>query len=72
MERMIADIKRDTSEDAEVVAQGGKGKTSNGNRNPNGNTTGDRDGSLAVPRAVVEEALKVTRECLDAVCEIDT
>ncbi|KAI5864622.1 hypothetical protein GGS23DRAFT_595341 [Durotheca rogersii] len=29
------------------------------------------DGSLAVPPAVVEAVLKVTRECLEAVCEVD-
>lgn len=27
--------------------------------------------SLAVPRAVVDEGLKVTRECLELVCEIE-
>ncbi|GAB1320412.1 hypothetical protein MFIFM68171_10622 [Madurella fahalii] len=27
--------------------------------------------SLAVPESVVDEALKVTRECLDTVCELD-
>ncbi|KAK4115313.1 hypothetical protein N656DRAFT_704297 [Canariomyces notabilis] len=27
--------------------------------------------SLAVPQAVVDEALKVTRECLDTVCELE-
>lgn len=29
------------------------------------------EGSLAVPRAVVEEGLRVTRECLEVVCEVD-
>lgn len=29
------------------------------------------EGSLAVPQAVIEEALKVTRESLEMVCEIE-
>jgi len=41
------------------------GSTSNGNGSGSGGTT------LAVPQSVIDEALAVTRESLEAVCEID-
>jgi hypothetical protein len=48
------------------------GKKSEGtNGATNGNNNNNARPSLAVPQSVVDEALKVTRECLDAVCEID-
>ncbi|KAI0115311.1 hypothetical protein F4814DRAFT_449144 [Daldinia grandis] len=34
-------------------------------------TTTTTDGSLAIPQAVVDAVLKVARECLDTVCEVD-
>ncbi|KAK6950448.1 hypothetical protein Daesc_008776 [Daldinia eschscholtzii] len=46
----------------------------NGNNKANGTTTATTtttDGSLAVPQAVVDAVLKVARECLDTVCEVD-
>jgi len=48
--------------------------TKSANGTTNGTTGGGGDGagnSLAVPSAVVEAVLKVTRESLEAVCEID-
>ncbi|KAI1107252.1 hypothetical protein F4804DRAFT_221393 [Jackrogersella minutella] len=45
---------------------GGGGGTTNG-----ATTTAAGDGSLALPQAVVDAVLKVTRECLESVCEID-
>ncbi|KAI2639876.1 hypothetical protein GGS26DRAFT_542164 [Hypomontagnella submonticulosa] len=50
------------------------------NGNGNGNKAGGVNGStssndpsanLAIPQAVVDAVLKVTRECLDSVCEVD-
>ncbi|KAK0630590.1 hypothetical protein B0T17DRAFT_486374 [Bombardia bombarda] len=58
----------------DAVAVNGK-KTTNGaaaaaagesNGNSNGSTL-----SLAVPQSVIDEALKITRESLEAVCDID-
>ncbi|KAI1808529.1 hypothetical protein F4811DRAFT_548916 [Daldinia bambusicola] len=50
----------------------------NGNAKTNGNsnsasatTSSSTDGSLAVPQAVVDAVLKVARECLESVCEVD-
>ncbi|POR36073.1 Uncharacterized protein TPAR_03739 [Tolypocladium paradoxum] len=52
----------------------------NGSKTPNGDAsrkvngtaaTAAGGGSLALPEAVIEEALRVARESLDAVCEID-
>ncbi|KAI1661938.1 hypothetical protein F4813DRAFT_177273 [Daldinia decipiens] len=45
----------------------GSSKT-NGASTTNTNTT---DGTLAIPQAVVDAVLKVARECLDTVCEVD-
>jgi hypothetical protein len=45
------------------------GDATNGAATINGNAS-DRP-SLAIPQTVVDEALKVTRDCLDSVCEID-
>ncbi|KAI1484291.1 hypothetical protein K445DRAFT_80250 [Daldinia sp. EC12] len=53
------------------------GNNNNGNSKANGTTatttttTTTSDGSLAVPQAVVDAVLKVARECLDTVCEVD-
>ncbi|KAI1457720.1 hypothetical protein F4805DRAFT_427092 [Annulohypoxylon moriforme] len=49
--------------------------TSNGNSN-NGSSAGagaggSGDNNLAVPQAVVDAVLKLTRECLESVCEVD-
>jgi hypothetical protein len=42
----------------------------NGKKTEGTNGTGARP-NLAIPQAVVDEALKATRECLESVCEID-
>ncbi|KAI1777705.1 hypothetical protein F4818DRAFT_439035 [Hypoxylon cercidicola] len=50
------------------------GSSTNGNGNKNGSASdggGGGGGSLALPEAVVDAVLKVTRDCLDAVCEVD-
>ncbi|KAK1242606.1 hypothetical protein MKX08_005418 [Trichoderma sp. CBMAI-0020] len=47
--------------------------TTNGNgdtKKPNGTPASDKP-PLAIPTSVIEEALRITRECLDSVCEIE-
>ena len=36
-----------------------------------GRAGGIKRANLAVPKAVIEEGIRVTRECLELVCEID-
>ncbi|KAI0377795.1 hypothetical protein F5Y04DRAFT_169691 [Hypomontagnella monticulosa] len=48
--------------------------SANGNSNgtsKNGTADANGNASLAIPQAVVEAVLKVTRECLESVCEVD-
>ncbi|KAI9730177.1 MAG: hypothetical protein M1818_008271 [Claussenomyces sp. TS43310] len=93
MERVLADIRRDTESAAAAErgtgAERKDGRTpepitsngaaaaaaaaSNGRENEPGNIGGSASGdeSLAVPRAVVDDGVRVTRECLDLVCEIE-
>ncbi|KAK4157102.1 hypothetical protein C8A00DRAFT_29958 [Chaetomidium leptoderma] len=47
------------------------GTTTNNNNNGTTTTSAGSRPSLAIPQTVVDEALKVTRDCLDAVCEMD-
>ncbi|OTB07168.1 hypothetical protein M426DRAFT_20226 [Hypoxylon sp. CI-4A] len=54
------------------------GASTNGSNKVNGNSTtttmttsGSTDGSLALPQAVIDAVLKVTRESLESVCEVD-
>jgi hypothetical protein len=54
-----------TSEENGTTANGKKSDGTNGT-----NGTSARP-SLAVPQTVVDEALKITRECLESVCEVD-
>jgi len=37
----------------------------------NGAGTGQRTTGLAVPQTVIEEGVRITRECLEQVCEVD-
>ncbi|RDA93628.1 hypothetical protein CP533_6187 [Ophiocordyceps camponoti-saundersi (nom. inval.)] len=46
------------------AAPNGESKASNGGTSPS-------DLCLALPESVVEEALRVTMECLDAICEVE-
>ncbi|KAK4252386.1 hypothetical protein C7999DRAFT_27115 [Corynascus novoguineensis] len=56
-----------TEENGTPVANGKKAET-NGTK---GNAATAARPSLAVPQTIVDEALKVTRECLESVCEIE-
>lgn len=77
---MVDDVRQDTALAPSSTTANGNGEaaTTNGATNGKGTTTnGNRGGvadlkpSLAVPQSVVEEALKVTRECLDQLCDIE-
>jgi len=68
MSRVLDDIRRDTELQRRSDASG--------NINGNGikakvNGTASAAESLALPKTVVEEGVRVTRECLELVCEVD-
>ncbi|GAO14124.1 uncharacterized protein UV8b_06522 [Ustilaginoidea virens] len=67
--RRVVDDVREASASA-ACPNGDAAAKVNGNGNGNGNGPAER-ANLAVPDAVVEEALRVTRESLEAVCEMD-
>ncbi|KAK4137799.1 hypothetical protein BT67DRAFT_453999 [Trichocladium antarcticum] len=85
LRRVIEDVRQDTalgpsaangassSEESGGGVVNGSKKTdaANGNASNGAAGHGSNRPSLAVPQSVVEEALKVTRESLDTVCEID-
>lgn len=85
LRRVIEDVRQDTAlspntakavngtgsaEEGSGGVNGKKAEGTNGATN-NGTAAGTGRPSLAVPDSVVDEALKVTRECLDTVCELD-
>jgi hypothetical protein len=55
---------------SEENGAGVNGKKSDGTNGTSSNGAGARP-SLAIPQSVIDEALKVTRDCLDTVCDID-
>ncbi|KAK4123514.1 hypothetical protein N657DRAFT_645069 [Parathielavia appendiculata] len=87
LRRVLEDVRQDTALAPSSASANGtasksmNGKTSeeNGAVTVNGKKSDATNGansasarpSLAVPQTVVDEALKITRECLDSVCEID-
>jgi hypothetical protein len=84
LRRVIEDVRQDTAlgPNPNKAVNGGtssseEGSTVNGKKTDGGTNGNANNGvasnrpSLAVPQSVVEEALKVTRESLDTVCEMD-
>ncbi|KAL2168296.1 hypothetical protein VTG60DRAFT_161 [Thermothelomyces hinnuleus] len=85
MRRVLEDVREDTALGPSANNTNGSSKpATNGATEENGTPLangkkGDSNGtngaaarqSLAVPQTVVDEALRITRECLDLVCEID-
>ncbi|KAM7194990.1 hypothetical protein V8F20_007716 [Naviculisporaceae sp. PSN 640] len=83
LRRVMEDIRHDTALGGGLAAKasntngtaevnGSNKKSANGESASNGTSAGGPGApSLAVPQAVVEDAIKVTRECLEMVCEID-
>ena len=61
--RRILDDVREASSKSKATTNGDAGA-----KKVNGSSS---SGSLAVPQSVIDDALKVTRESLEAVCEID-
>lgn len=66
MARVLADIKADT------VAARASGTASASSQTSTNGVAARRNNSLAVPAAVVEDGVRVTRECLEAVCEVES
>ncbi|RDL39674.1 Uncharacterized protein BP5553_04014 [Venustampulla echinocandica] len=71
MSRVLEDIREDS-----IAARQREGQTNGANGN---SKTGEKGGgkgkgqngvSLALPKSVVEEGVKITRECLELVCEV--
>ncbi len=82
LRRVIEDVRHDTalapnSNGTNKAVNGAStdenGATVNGKKTEgtNGATTSGPRPNLAIPQAVVDEALKSTRECLESMCEID-
>ncbi|KAK2070078.1 hypothetical protein P8C59_004608 [Phyllachora maydis] len=77
LRRVMDDVRQATTERRDAAATG-SGSSANGVRNgadaTNGTApaaaAGTTPGALALPLPVEEELLKVTRECLDQVCEL--
>ncbi|KAH8169732.1 hypothetical protein LIA77_10276 [Sarocladium implicatum] len=67
LRRVLDDIAEETNP---ATKNGGKATNGDNSKKVNG-ASSDGKVSLAVPDAVVQEALKVTRESLETVCEID-
>lgn len=75
LRRVLEDVRQDSSlNPTSSSANGSTGKSTNGEAKVNGSTatngTADKP-SLAIPDAVIQEALRVTRESLEDVCEIE-
>ncbi|KAK3375082.1 hypothetical protein B0H63DRAFT_266151 [Podospora didyma] len=83
LRRVIEDVRQDTAlAPSSKTLNGATGSEVNGKKSTNGTpgaTGGDTNGSetaspllnLAVPKSVVDDALKITRESLEMVCAID-
>lgn len=80
MTRVMADIKADTDTALQLVpqaqtnGQGGKNGTVVNGKVKEGKSKvakghGEDGASLALPQSVVEEGVRVTKECLEVVCE---
>jgi hypothetical protein len=78
MSRVLEDVRRDTlaaerndGVDGKNGVNGANGKGKGVGKGENGRGNGGKEGSLALPKSVVEEGVKVTRECLELVCELE-
>ena len=69
MTRIMEDIKKDTmTARKEGLSNGTAGKGSG--KETGGNGRGEGGQSLAMPKSVVEEGLRITKECLELVVEV--
>jgi hypothetical protein len=73
MNRVLEDIREDTEStrkhDSQQPNGTAGGKTGSGGGNAKGK--GENGQSLALPKKVVEEGVRITRECLELVCEVE-
>jgi hypothetical protein len=68
--RVLEDVRNDTQARAAAVASGTAHVKTNGAKPTNG-ASSDPKPPLAMPSGVVDDMLKVVRESLDSVCEIE-
>ncbi|KAH6680736.1 hypothetical protein B0J14DRAFT_532185 [Halenospora varia] len=66
MSRVLEDIRKDS-----IAARSSGGDEDGGKMNGTGKKNGGKEKeSLALPKGVVDEGVRVTRECLELVCEV--
>lgn len=71
LHRVLEDVRHDSALNPASSSANGKSSTNGDTAKVNGHaTTGDKP-NLAIPESVVEEALRVTRESLESVCEVE-
>ncbi|SPO02974.1 uncharacterized protein DNG_05655 [Cephalotrichum gorgonifer] len=77
LRRVLVDVRQETeqrrSEAAAAAEANGSGDKANGEGGKKGSNGAEKKaaGELALPESVVEEALKVTRECLDDIAYLE-
>ncbi|KAF4342371.1 hypothetical protein FBEOM_3698 [Fusarium beomiforme] len=72
LSRVLEDVRHDSALNPVPSSSNGTSARSATNGDvPKANGVADAKPSLAVPESVIEEALRVTRESLEAVCEIE-
>ncbi|GFP57299.1 hypothetical protein ACSS6W_010431 [Trichoderma asperelloides] len=74
LRRVLEDVREgQPSSTSSANGKSSSAATTNGNgdtKKTNGTPASDKS-PLAIPTSVIEEALRITRECLDSVCEIE-
>ena len=70
LRRVLDDVREDTALGRGGGKANGKAATNGDAKRVNGASSSADRPSLAVPEAVISEALKATRESLEAVCEL--
>lgn len=70
LQRVLEDVRNDSMNQASSSSGGATNGESTVKVNGTGGGGGDKT-NLAIPESVIEEALKVTRASLDAVCEVE-
>ena len=76
MSRVMQDIRDDTEASKAQSTNGTGGKEKGGGKdaknrdNGDGKGRGENGASLALPKNVVEEGVRITRESLEGVCEV--
>ncbi|KAF9775215.1 hypothetical protein IL306_006702 [Fusarium sp. DS 682] len=72
LSRVLEDVRHDSAlNPVPSSSNGTSAKPATNGDAPKTNGAADAKPSLAVPESVIEEALRVTRESLEAVCEIE-